>query len=457
MEDHLPTGMTVDPDYWAKALEQGKALRQRTPRSVHAEWSPSLKRPSIVDQINASNEGRVEELIPLRHERMSESAFAFLRGMPPSMARDLADTPNVGVQVQACGDAHLMNFGLFASPERILTFDITDFDETHQAPWEWDVKRLAVSVAIACRQSPLELDDTEQLSMVMDMVASYRQHLCEYSRMTHREIWQARLTCKDLLNSSPSTKSMNRLEAALHHALHRTGTKLLEKLVKLNEQGARRIVDNAPSISHADDGDFSLNTMMNTLRFYQENLQDDRRQLLLRYEILDAARKVVGVGSVGTHCAIALLRADDGDTFLLQIKEARPSVLEPYTQSSPYAHCGQRVVFGQRIMQSASDPFLGWTQSTEGRAYYVRQLRDMKASVPLVEMSAGQLREYAKLCGWCLARAHSKSGKSAILSGYLGKRNIFDQAIGQFALKYADQNERDFQEFLAARRFGQLV
>jgi uncharacterized protein (DUF2252 family) len=456
MEYFNPSGMTVDPNYWVNALEQGKAIRQKVPRTSHAAWSPSEKRAGIVDQVKTSNQGRVQDLIPLRHQRMSESAFAFLRGMPPTMANDLATTPSTGINVQACGDAHLMNFGLFASPERVLMFDVTDFDETHQAPWEWDVKRLAVSVAIAARQPPLELDDTVQTSMVRDTVASYRQHLREYSRMTHREIWHARLTSDDLLNSSPSAKAQERMNGSLQHALSRTGARLLQKITTLDEAGNLKIIEEAPSIIHEAEGDLSREAIIQTLIQYRNTLQEDLRTLLERYTILDAARKVVGVGSVGTRCGMALLRADDGDTLFLQIKEARVSILEPLTSPCPYDHQGQRVVTGQRMMQSASDAFLGWTQSPSGLPFYVRQLRDMKASVPLVEMSAGQLREYAKLCGWCLARAHAKFGNSALISGYLGKADTFDQAVGQFALAYADQNEKDYQVFLKAKAAGEL-
>lgn len=456
MEYNNPAAMTVDPTYWVKAIEEGKALRQNTPRSSHGGWKPTANRTSIIEQLKASNEGRLPELIPLRHQRMSESAFAFLRGMPPTMANDLATTPNTGLFVQACGDAHLMNFGLFASPERTLMFDITDFDETHQAPWEWDVKRLAVSVAIAARSAPLELDDAVQCSMVMETVASYREHLRDYSRMTHREIWHAKLTSDDLLSSQPNPRAQERLNGSLQHSLSRTGARLLQKITSPDESGNLKINEEPPSIIHEVEGDLSRDAIIQTLIQYRDTLQEDRRTLLERYDILDAVRKVVGVGSVGTRCGMALLRADDGDTLFLQIKEARESILEPLTEPCPYDHQGKRVVIGQRMMQSASDAFLGWTQSPGGLPFYVRQLRDMKASVPLVEMSSGQLREYGKLCGWCLARAHAKSGNSALISGYLGKADTFDRAIGQFALAYADQNEKDYQAFMKGKAAGEL-
>ncbi len=457
MESINNCGMTVDPMYWVNTIERGKGLRKQVSRSTHAEWSPAANRLPIVDQLNASNEGRVADLIPLRHSKMAESSFAFLRGMPPTMANDLSNTPNTGIMVQACGDAHVMNFGLFASPERVLMFDITDFDETHLAPWEWDVKRLAVSVAVAARQAPLELDDKVQTSLVKDTVLSYREHIRMYSRMTHREIWYARQTSEDFLNNMPSDKSRERLSASLQHAVQRTGSHLLAKLTIHDAEGHIRIRDEVPSIVHEAEGHFSSEKAIQTFREYRDKLQDDRKYLLDRYEFLDIARKVVGVGSVGTRCAVVLLRADDGDLLVLQIKEARVSVLEAYTQACPYTHQGQRVVSGQRLMQSASDPFLGWTQSPSGVPFYVRQLRDMKASVPLVEMTAGELREFAKLCGCCLARAHAKSGSSALIAGYLGKTDLFDRAISQFALSYADQNEKDYETFLAAKNAGKLV
>lgn len=450
------TAMTVDPTYWVNAIEAGKVLRAKVPRSTHAVWKPGATRLTIAEQVKASNAGRLADLLSLRHARMAESSFAFLRGMPPTMASDLATTPNTGILVQSCGDAHLMNFGLFASPERVLMFDITDFDETHQAPWEWDIKRLAVSVAIAARQNPLSLGVSEQQELVKDTVASYRLHLREYSRMTHREVWYARLTSDDFLNSAPNAKSRVRLEGLLQRALQRTGARMLNKLTVTEGDGQLRIREEPPTIVRESEGDFCTDSVVQTIIQYRDTLQEDRRQLLERYDILDVARKVVGVGSVGTRCAIALLRADDGDTLVLQLKEARISILEQYTCPSPFEHQGQRIVTGQRLMQSASDPFLGWTQSPSGKPFYVRQLRDMKASLPLLEISAGELREYAKLCGWSLARAHAKSGKSAVITGYLGKQDQFDRAIGQFAVSYADQNDSDSSEFLAAHASGEL-
>jgi uncharacterized protein (DUF2252 family) len=420
-------------------------------------WKPTSDRLSVIEQVMLSNTNRLTDLLMLRHERMAASPFAYLRGMPLTMARDLANTPHTGILVQSGGDAHLMNFGLFASPERVLLFDITDFDETHLAPWEWDVKRLVASIAIAARQSPLLLDRKTQQDLAYDAGSSYRLHLREYACMTHREIWHSRMTSDDFLDSAPTAKSRSRLEAALRHALQRTGDRLLAKLTTITPEGNLVIREDPPAIVHETDGDFFADNVVQIIIQYRDTLQTDRRQLLERYEIVDVARKVVGVGSVGTRCAIALLRADDGDMLVLQLKEARASILEQFTQPSVYAHPGERIVTGQRMMQSASDPFLGWTQGPSGIPFYVRQLRDMKASVALDQMSAGELREYGKLCGWCLARAHATSGNSAIIGGYLGKDDQFDRALSQFAVAYADQNECDAAAFLEGRRLKKLV
>lgn len=449
--------MTVDPTFWNDAQAEGRRLRQTTPRSAHAIWEPASDRMAVVEQVILSNTNRLTDLLMLRHERMAASPFAYLRGMPLTMARDLAATLHTGILVQSGGDAHLMNFGLFASPERVLLFDITDFDETHLAPWEWDVKRLVASIAIAARQPPLSLDRKMQQELAYDAAASYRLHLREYSCITHREIWHSRMTSDDFLDSAPTDKSRTRLESALRHALQRTGDRLLAKLTTNTPEGGLVIREDPPAIIHEKDGDFFADNVVQIIIQYRDTLQTDRRQLLERYEIVDVARKAVGVGSVGTRCAIALLKADDGDMLVLQLKEARPSILEQFTQRSAYTHPGERIVTGQRLMQSASDPFLGWTQGPSGIPFYVRQLRDMKASVALDQMSAGELREYGKLCGWCLARAHAKSGNSAIIAGYLGKEDQFDRALSQFAVAYADQNESDAAAFLEGRRMKLLV
>jgi uncharacterized protein (DUF2252 family) len=431
----------------------GKALRANVPRSAHAEWKPAADRPDVIDMLAASNQGRLSELVPIRYGRMLQSAFAFLRGAAAVMAYDLAETPATGLRVQAGGDCHLMNFGAFASPERTLLFDNNDFDETLPAPWEWDVKRLAASTEVAGRH--LGASARACRAAVLAGVESYRQRLRRFARKTALEVWYARISFRSLIRLSRTAAERKLWQEGACNARARTATHVIPKLIATVTEH-RRIVDNPPCIFHPTDAGFE--TEMRTLfRHYRASLPDDRRVLLDRYHFVDAAVKVVGVGSVGTRCYVAYFEASPDDPLVLQVKEARHSVLEPYAGKSSYSNQGQRVVVGQRLMQSASDIFLGWSRAESGGYdFYVRQLRDMKGSVPLDALTPSSLADYAGYCGWALARAHAKSGDAAKIAGYLGKSDAFDQALAEFAIAYADQTERDHAALAAAVKEGRV-
>ncbi len=438
----------------AERLAAGRSLRARVPRSAHADWKPAGDRPDPVDLLEASNRNRVPGLVPIRYGRMLASPFTFLRGAAAVMARDLAATPATGLRVQACGDCHLMNFGAFASPERTLLFDINDFDETLPAPWEWDVKRLAASVAVAGRHLGASKRDCQ--GAVLACVRSYRERLREFARMKVLEVWYAHIPFQTLVRLSRTAAERAMWEQGARNARARTAVHVVPKLVAtVNEH--RRIVDNPPCIYHpAEVGSFEAE-MRDLFKHYRASLVDSVRFLFDRYRFVDAAVKVVGVGSVGTRCAVAYFEAGPDDPLLLQVKEAQRSVLEPYAGKSQFQNQGQRVVNGQRLMQSASDIFLGWARDPErGFDFYVRQLRDMKGSVPLEAMTPPDLADYAEYCGWAVARAHAKSGDAARISGYLGKSDAFDRALAAFAVAYADQTERDHAALVAAVRSGRL-
>mgnify|MGYP006266904811 CR=1 FL=1 len=433
-------------------IETGKSLRDKLPRSTHATWQPPTNRRDPIDVLEESNQDRLPELIPIRYGRMLRSPFTFLRGSAALMAYDLASRPNIGIQVQACGDCHVLNFGLFATPERNLVFDINDFDETHPAPWEWDLKRLVVSFVIAGRDNKLSDEDSQEAAI--ECVRSYREHLREYSRMSPLEVWYTRIDAETLIEMAPDAKTKQRRQQAAEKARQRVIEHLFPKLVS-QVGGRHRFVDQPPVLFHVAEAD-AEERMREGLEDYRQSLSDERRVLLDRYRLEDFALKVVGIGSVGTRCYIALLFSEDNHPLILQVKEARRSVLEPYTNKSQYDNQGQRVVMGQRLMQSSSDIFLGWARGRRGYDFYVRQLRDMKFSVPLEGVSAGQLNLYAEICGWTLARAHAKSGDSATISGYLGKGDQFDQAMGEFALAYADQTEKDHAALVEAVKTGRV-
>ena len=422
------------------------------PRESHAGWKPPAKRRDPIDTLNESNRDRLPELVPIRHGRMLRNPFTFLRGSAALMASDLTSTQNSGLRVQACGDCHLLNFGLFATPERNLVFDINDFDETLPAPWEWDVKRLAVSFAVASRY--VELTDKQAKSAATNCARAYRERLREYSKMSPLEVWYDRLDAQTLIDMAPDAATRKHREEITEKAKRRIGEYLFPKIS--SEVGGRhRLIDQPPVLYHIDfkGGE---NEVLAAMAAYRESLPDERRILFDRYRLEDIAIKAVGIGSVGTRCLVGLFFSAENHPLLLQFKEACSSVLEPYAGKSLYEHHGQRVVSGQRLMQSSSDIFLGWTHGREGRNFFVRQLRDMKFSPDVEHVSAGQLKMYAELCGQTLARAHARSGDASIISGYLGKSAAFDQAIGEFAIAYADQNEKDYSALVDAVKVGQV-
>jgi uncharacterized protein (DUF2252 family) len=368
------------------------------------------------------------------------------------MAYDLASTPNTGLQVQACGDCHLLNFGLFATPERNLVFDLNDFDETLPAPWEWDLKRLAVSFAVAALTG--RLSKAVAGETVEECVRSYRESLRAYSRMGPMEVWYARLDIDTIIAEAPDEKARRNRELLARKARQRVIEHLFPRITG-KVAGRHRLVDQPPILFHVTDPGFE-ELVREGFADYRESLSDERRILFDRYSLEDFAVKVVGIGSVGTRCFVGLFFDHDENPLLLQVKEARRSVLEPYTNKSSYDNQGQRVVMGQRLMQSSSDIFLGWVRGGRGFDYFVRQLRDMKFSAPVEVLSGVQLKRYARYCGGTLARAHAKSGDAATISGYLGKSETFDKALKKFALAYADQNERDHMALVKAVRSGRL-
>jgi uncharacterized protein (DUF2252 family) len=393
---------------------------------------------------------RIAELLPIRYGRMLESPFAFLRGAPAVMAADLAAAPRTGLRVQACGDAHLMNFGLWATPERNLVFEVNDFDETLPASFEWDVQRLAASVYVAGRDRGFT--EAQCAEATEGGVRAYRTKVRTLSRLDHLQRWYHSHPVAEAL-AAIGSRGAREAERMVSKAQRHTHVGALSKLTTVVD-GRRRIVDKPPLIDHVDAP--YLDRTRDTYREYLRSLPPDRRILLQRYELVDAARKVVGVGSVGTDCRVTLLvGGGDSDPLFLQIKEAERSVLEPFAGRSPYKHQGRRVVSGQRLMQSASDIFLGWFHSAD-RHYYVRQLRDMKGSADLGRLSAAQLTGYAELCGRELARAHARGGDANAISSYLGKGDAFDRAIAAFARTYADLTEADHAALVAAAKSGRI-
>ncbi len=419
----------------------GKALRKQCPRRCHAVWEPPPDRPDPLRLVEESDVGRLPDLIPLRHERMLPSPFTFYRGTARNMAVDLAGTPITGLRVQCCGDAHLGNFRCFATPERQLIFDIHDLDETLPAPWEWDVKRLAASFVVASRTNGLS--DPIARQAVLTCVRSYRDHMAEFSTMRSLDVWYDRFEAEELV---ANIKDPDMHKLTLKGLAKAKDVCMVEDVFpKLADTsgGTPIIRDDPPHIyHHLEHGEEEFYAVIaDGLAHYRESLPDERRVLLDRFRVKDLAIKVVGVGSVGTVCCVALLMASAKDPLFLQIKQAGPSVLEPFAGKSVFANHGQRVVKGHRLMQSASDIFLGWTQAQSGRHFYVRQLRDMKLKFPIEQFKSAGMIHFAQWCGGTLARAHARSGEPAAISGYLGKGDTFDRAIAAFAITYADQVE----------------
>jgi uncharacterized protein (DUF2252 family) len=427
-------------------------------REQQAHWNGVKGRADPIDLLHRSDAGRLKKLIPIRYGRMLQSPFAFYRGSAGIMAADLARTPATGLRVQACGDCHLLNFGGFATPERSIIFDINDFDETAPGPWEWDVKRLAASIVLAARSNGLS--DTKARDCAVSSARMYREHMRQFSRMDPIRIWYAETSAADFIEKLPNALQKN-VKKRIAKAMVHTGSEFDFPKLAGSVGGRIRITDQAPLIFHPQSTSTvsAAATLDDLFRTYRDSLSPDRRVLLDRYRLVDVAIKVVGVGSVGRRCWIALMMSEGNDPLFLQFKEAVQSVLEPYAGRSAYGHHGHRVVMGQRLMQPASDIFLGWTTAPNGRHFYVRQLHDAKIK-PLVEtFDAEMLEVYAQACGWVLARAHAKASEiSATISGYLGSSNdAFDLAMGKFALAYADQAERDHSSLKAAVRNGRIM
>ena len=434
----------------------GKALRDATPRAAHGGWKPPKDRRDPTELLLESNEGRISELIPIRFGRMAQSPFAFYRGAAALMAADLASTPTSGLSVQACGDAHLMNFGGFATPERNIFFDINDFDETLPAPWEWDIKRLAASIVIAARH--LDFLDSDAAKAATESACSYRERMADYASMRALDVWYDRIDLGRVLKVLPSGAEVERLTQRVEQARRKSlPESLFPKLVE-NHGSAPRIKDVPPLIFHPTEEQApGVRTgYAEALEGYRKSLPEHVRALFDRFQLFDLAIKVVGVGSVGTYCALGLFMAADDDPIFLQVKEARRSVLEPYAGKSLHGNHGERVVAGQRLMQAASDIFLGWTRGLAGRDYYFRQLRDAKISAIPEDWDVATLKEFGKLCAWALARAHARSGDPARIAGYMGSNTTFDDAVCEFAVEYADQNLRDHRGFVKAIRDGRI-
>jgi len=454
----------------AERVDHGKAARAAVPRESHAVFDPPADRPDPVALLEQQAPSRLPELVPVRYGRMLVSPFAFFRGAALPMASDLASTPSSGLIVQACGDAHLSNFGIFASPERKIIFDVNDFDETLPGPWEWDVKRLAASLEVAARGNGFSRKVRGQV--VTASARRYREAMRAFAAMSNLDVWYARANValvREMFQSRMTARSRKVMARDLAKARTRDSMQAFAKLCGVVE-GRTRILADPPLImpvSHLLPGQedrLGFEAQLDGLiAKYRRSLNADRRFLFQRYQLADMARKVVGVGSVGTRCWIFLFTDPDGtDPLFLQVKEAEPSVLAAFTGASRYANQGQRVVAGQRLMQAASDIFLGWQRTEKAldgltHDFYVRQLRDWKFSLDIDAMKPSGLQIYCELCAWTLARAHARSGDAVGIAAYLGRADVFDKAITAFAAAYADQNERDQQAFAVAAATGRIV
>jgi uncharacterized protein (DUF2252 family) len=436
--------------------EIGKKIRKTCPRSFHAKWESPRDRPDPVDLIKESNNDRIPKLIPLRHGRMGVSPFTFYRGAALNMASDLAGTPVTGMRVQACGDAHLCNFGAFATPERNVIFSINDLDETLPAPWEWDVKRLAASFIVASRNN--NLNDTAARETVLECVRSYRENMMTFSEMKTMELWHYALGPDQLVSKLKDPELKRRGLKRLEKEKARSIAEEIFPQIAKGAGNSRFIEDQLPSIFHWEShspGEVVQETK-DAFELYIESLPPGFNHLLNRYELKDMVIKVVGVGSVGTLCWVLLLMTGDGDPLFLQAKEARKSVLEAYAGKSIYPNSGQRIVYGYRLMQPFSDPFLGWTAGKAGRHFFFRQLRDIKISMKVETFGKKEMKIFAGWCGRALALSHARSGDAAMLSGYMGKSDAFDQAIAKFSIAYAAQNEKDYTSFKKAIKSGRI-
>jgi uncharacterized protein (DUF2252 family) len=441
------------------SAERGRSARADVPRSAHGDWAPSAGRADPVDILTRQDADRLPWLVPVRHARMAESSFAFYRGAAAIMAADLAGTPSMGESVQLCGDAHLSNFGTFASPERRQVFDVNDFDETLPGPWEWDLKRLAVSMVLAARDNGYPDSGTEA---AREAVAAYREAMAHFASADVLDVWYAQLSLDRIQRAYRSKADRKRVAAGAAKARSRNAERALGKLTETVD-GQRRIKSQPPlliplrEITHLAEREVLAAQIRSSFTHYLETLLPDRRELLRRFEVVDMALKVVGVGSVGTRCFVVLLAGRErGEPLFLQIKEATRSVLADHLPASPPDEHGRRVVTGQRLMQATTDVFLGWSQPEGGHHYYWRQFHDMKGSADVTAMNPGGLGNYGGFCGWTLAHAHARSGNASAISAYLGTGRALDRSLARFAETYADQNERDYEAFTQAIADGRI-
>jgi len=451
--------------------DKGKALRKDVPRSSHGEWSPAADRPDPIQLLQAQDGGRLQHLLPIKYGRMVASPFAFLRGTAVVMAADLAQTPVTGMNVILCGDAHLSNFGVFASPERKLVFDINDFDEAYPGPWEWDIKRLAASAVVAGRENGFKEKTCRNMAVVIARTYAFAMKM--FSEVNTLDMWYYHVDADALLRvfeEDASKMGSKKASKMVEKARGRTQERTLAKITEIVD-GRRRIVSDPPLLvpfrediliqitGDEDSPLFVRKTIEDAWRQYVNSLPDERRFLLQRYHIIDVALRVGGVGSVGTRCSIILLEGNGpDDALILQVKEAGPSALESYVGARGYSQHAKRVVVGQRLIQTTSDIFLGWHRSATNEIdYYWRQLKDMKGSADVEDMDAPTLETYLKLCSWTLARAHARTGDEAIISGYLGKGKRFAESLAEFAVTYADQTERDHKALVEAIQSGRIT
>jgi uncharacterized protein (DUF2252 family) len=443
----------------------GKSQRKQVPRSSHGDWAPSPDRPDPISLLQAQDEGRLGRLLPIKYGRMLASPFSFMRGSAVVMASDLAASPVSGSQVVLCGDAHLSNFGVFATPERNLVFDINDFDEAYPGPWEWDLKRLAASAVMAGRENGFKEKVCRRLATVVSR--TYRRAMRRFLKASILDVWYYYIEADSVLEvfNKYARKSAKHAEKTFKKAEARTRERTLEKLTQVVD-GKRQIVNDPPLLERLSDlstraqvPQVTEQVMESAWYAYVDSLPEERRRLLARFRVTDVALRVGGIGSVGTRCMISLLEGDtDRDAIILQHKEAGPSALEPYLPKVEYASQAQRVVIAQRLMQAASDIFLGWHHSTlTGTQYYWRQLKDKKGSFDMQRLDERGMGTYLAVCSICLARAHARTGDAASICGYLGSGDVFDKAISRFAVAYADQTERDYQALVDAVNTSRIV
>ncbi|RBO96854.1 uncharacterized protein (DUF2252 family) [Nocardia puris] len=435
------------------ALATGRAIRKQVPRSSLGSWRPGTHRTDPVTILERQAATRLPDLVPIRYSRMAAAPFPFLRGAPAIMAGDLAASPGTGLCVQLCGDAHLSNFGVFASPERALVFDLNDFDETLPGPFEWDVKRLVASCAVAARDNGF--DDESAARAARAAACGYRESMARLAALDSLTVWYERIDAEEAAALVRKPRQRDRVAKRLDAARNRTSLQALTKLTEPGPDGVPRIKHRPPLLVPV--AEFDERAVADVFAEFRDSLPEERRVLLDRYRFLETARKVVGVGSVGTRCFIALLAdRDSGAPLFLQVKQAETSVLAPHLAPSRFRHQGHRVVHGQRVMQAAGDIFLGWATGPEGRFFYWRQLRDMKGSAEVGDMSAGTLTRYAELCGRVLARAHARSGDRVAIAAYLGSGEAFDRAMEEFALAYAEQTVVDRAALVEAIESGRV-